>query len=80
MTKGRKRITIDIVQFWQLYSQWISGEISQKDIYHRLNISRATLARRLDEFRKHKQDETNIQSQIFSNPTNYKLNEINIGD
>ncbi len=80
MNKGRKRITIDTIQFWQLYSKWLSGEISQKEICTQLNISRATLGRRLDEFRKQKQNETNILSQIFKTTTKYKLNGFNTDD
>ena len=56
MTKGRKRISIDVIRFWHLYSKWISGEISQKEICNQLGISRATLARRLEEYRKLKKD------------------------
>ena len=80
MSKGRKRISIDALQFWQLYSKWLSGEISQKDICNELKISRATLGRRLNEFRRQKQDETTILSQIFKTTTKYKLNQVNVSN
>ena len=80
MNKGRKRITIDVIRFWHLYSKWISGKISQKEICNELKISRATFARRLEEYRKLKKDESTVMSQILKNPASYRLNQINVAN
>lgn len=80
MNKGRKRISIDPLRFWHLYSQWLSGNITQKEIYTELGVSRATLSRRLEEYRKLKNDESTVLSQIFKHPVPYRLNQINVAN
>ena len=48
--KGRQPIQYDIFLFEQLYAQWKNGEITQKYMCRKLNISRSTLSRRVKEY------------------------------
>lgn len=50
--KGRVRRPIDQNEFISLYNRWQNGEIQKKFICKKLNVSMATLDRRITEYRK----------------------------
>ena len=50
--KGRIKKPIDQNEFISLYNRWQDGEIQKKFICKKLNVSMATLDRRIAEYRK----------------------------
>ncbi len=50
--KGRIKKNIDHNQFVSLYNRWQAGEIQKKYMAKKLNISMATLDRRISEYRR----------------------------
>lgn len=52
--QGRQPIHYDKYLFEQLYKQWEDGDITQKYMCKKLNMSIATLSRRIKEYRKSK--------------------------
>lgn len=54
--KGRQRKQINPNEFVSLYNRWQDGEITKKYICKKLNVSLATLDRRIAEHRKKLQD------------------------
>ena len=54
--KGRVKKNIDHNQFVSLYNRWQAGEIHKKYMAKKLNISMATLDRRISDYRKQKED------------------------
>ena len=50
--KGRVKISYDYNEFVSLYNRWQDGEIQKKFICKKLNVSMATLDRRIAEYRK----------------------------
>lgn len=51
---GRQAISIDAILFEQLYKQWKNGDITQKYMANKLNMSRPTLYRRIKEYENRK--------------------------
>ena len=54
--RGRVKKSIDHNQFVSLYNRWQAGEIQKKYMAKKLNISMATLDRRISDYRKQKED------------------------
>ena len=52
--KGRQPISFDKFLFEQLYKQWKAGDITQQYMCKKLNVSRTTLSRRINEYEKNK--------------------------
>ena len=50
--KGRIRKELNQYEFIELYNRWQDGEIQKKFICKKLNVSMATLDRRISEYRK----------------------------
>ena len=78
----RKQKHIDPVQFKSLINQWERGLIDQKEIYETLQISRATLARRLSEYNNvYREPENEKRKRLFRyDNSHYKMNAVNIAD
>ncbi len=48
--KGKPPIKIDMIEFETLYRQWCDGDITQKYMCKKLNVSESTLRRRIHEY------------------------------
>ena len=63
---GRQAIGIDPYLFEQLYRQWKKGDITQKYMAKKLGVSRPTLYRRIQEYKK----QNNAKTQLVNEEKN----------
>lgn len=77
---GRTKKVIDPIEFDRFYNKLQRGILTQQEVCAQLGISRATLNRRIVEY-KGKETVTHVRERVFLNPNNsFEFNTYNVAD